>query len=70
MNRNFRRLSAAVLTLAVCLTISPLATARPRKDRPKFDPVEPVVRVIAKFKNLLVRVTPLDEYPTPPLPKP
>jgi len=70
MNRNHRRLGAAMLALVICVTVTPIAVARPKQNRPKFDPVEPVTRVIAKIKNILGRIGPLDDFPTPPTPKP
>ncbi|HEX6641246.1 MAG TPA: hypothetical protein VF215_09040 [Thermoanaerobaculia bacterium] len=68
MKRNYRRLSASALTLVFCLAVAPLATAKPTRDRERFDPADPIVRIIKKVKNFIGRITALDDFPGPPVP--
>lgn len=68
MNRNYRRLSAAALTLVFCLAAAPVTTAKPARDRDRFDPSNPIIRIIHKVKVFLGRITALDDYPGPPIP--
>ncbi len=59
------RVSAAALALAICVSISPIATAAPA-DR-EMDVRERIVRVIKKVQRLLGIGT-CEETPLPPRP--
>ena len=66
MNRHYLRIAA--LALFLCLTLSPVALAAPRRDRERFDPSEPVVRIVKKVKNFFRGLASQDDYPLPPRP--
>ncbi|HEV7765022.1 MAG TPA: hypothetical protein VGQ76_08480 [Thermoanaerobaculia bacterium] len=69
MNRNYSRIAA--LALFVYLTVSPAATAAPRRDQARVsNPGDQVVRVVKKLKNFFRGVTTQDEHPVPPVPNP
>jgi hypothetical protein len=69
MNLKYHRLSAAALTLVFCLAITPGTVASPAKDRHR-DPVNPIAGIVKKIKTFFGQITALDDFPTPPYPKP
>ena len=66
MNRHHLRIAA--LALFLYLSLSPDASAAPRRDRERFDPSERVVHIIKKVKNFFRDITSQDDYPLPPRP--
>ena len=60
MNRNHSRVAA--LAVFLYLSLSPAATATPRRDRDAIiDPGERIVRVVKKIKNYFRGITSQDE---------
>ena len=70
MNRNYSRVAA--LALFLYLSLSPIATAAPRRDRDGIvDPGDRIVRIVKKVKNFFRGFTSQDELnPPTPTPKP
>ena len=69
MNSKFRRLSAAALTLVLCLAISPITAAKAARDRrDRFERVDPIVRIVNRIKQFFGRISSLDDFPGPPNP--
>ena len=68
MNRKYSRVAA--LALFLYLSLSPVASAAPRRDRDGIvDPGERIVRIVKKIKNFFHGFTSQDEV-NPPTPKP
>jgi hypothetical protein len=74
MKLKYRRVSAAVLALVVCLSVAPAGSARANHDRERYrdrdrvEPREQVIRIVKRIKNLLGRMSAEDDYPQPPRP--
>ena len=68
MNLKYRRLSAAALTLVFCLAATPVTLAKPAGERFRFEPRDPIVRIVKKIKDFLTRISSEDDFPEPPRP--
>lgn len=66
MKRYHHRLSAAALTLIVCLSISPVAAAAQPDLGADF--AQKVVRFFKKVQKKLTGITTLTDFPGPPRP--
>ena len=67
MKSNLYRTGAAALTLVVCLSVAPVATAARPGDG--FDFRDRIAKIIKKLRNL-PRIFILEDYPGPPKPSP
>jgi hypothetical protein len=68
MNLKYRRVSAAALALVFCLAVTPVAIAKPAGERFRFEPRDPIVRIVKKIKNFLTSISSEDDFPEPPRP--
>ncbi|MFL6246612.1 MAG: hypothetical protein ACJ74H_11345 [Thermoanaerobaculia bacterium] len=67
MNRQYLRVAA--LAVFLYLSLAPVASAAPRRDRDLIlDPGDRIVRIIKKVKNFFRGISSQDDYPLPPRP--
>lgn len=68
MKLKYRRWGAAALALAVCLSVAPITTAKPAENRSRFEPRDPIVRIVKRIKDFLTRIGSQEDLPIPPIP--
>lgn len=61
-------LSAAALTLVLCLSVAPMAVAAPQSRDDQFTVRDRIEHVIKKIRRFFGGITSLDELPLPPRP--
>lgn len=62
-----RRVSVAALTLVVCLSLTPVASAAVHRDRDD-DLREKIVRILQKARKFFGSITSLEDNIIPPVP--
>jgi hypothetical protein len=72
MKLEYRRVSAAALTLIFCLSVAPLVSAKAARDRDRergrIEPPERIVRIVKRIKDILNRIASQEDLPQPPIP--